>query len=165
MYDLNQKPKIAFFFPSLDIGGVEKVMITLANEFISKGFLVDIVVCSKKGELISELNNDIRIIDFCNIRLAFSFWKLYLYFVREKPYSVISGPTYANLISIIVSKFCKNPPITIITHHNFHDIEIRSLGFKGKIIPFLIKTFYYTLSLVLDSLFAAVVFVFLLSGL
>jgi glycosyltransferase involved in cell wall biosynthesis len=152
MAELNKKLKTAFFFPSLDIGGVEKVMITLANEFISRGFLVDIVVCSKKGELISELNNKVRIIDFGGIRLAFSFWKLYLYFLREKPYSVISGPTYPNLISIIVSKFCKNPPITIITHHNFHDLEIKSLGFRGKIIPYLIKTFYnYASSIVAVS--------------
>lgn len=142
MAEFNKKLKIAFFFPSLDIGGVEKVMITLANEFSKKGFSVDVIVCSNKGELKSEIVDGVRIIDFGGIRLAFSFWNLFLYFIKEKPYSVISGPTYPNLISIVVSKFCKKPPIIIITHHNFYDIEIKSLGLKGKITPILIKYLY-----------------------
>lgn len=67
---------------------------------------------------------------------------MFLYYTKEKPYAVISGPTYPNIISILVSKFCKTPPIVIITHHNFYDIETKNLGFKGKIIPLLIKSLY-----------------------
>lgn len=142
MINSQKKNRIAFFFPSFHLGGVEKVMITLANEFARKGLSVDVVVSSNKGELKSDLVDEIRVIDLKGFRLAFSFWKLFLYYTKEKPHAVISGPTYPNIISIVVSKFCKTPPIVIITHHNFYDIETKNLGFKGKITPLLIKSLY-----------------------
>lgn len=51
---LSHKKKIAFFFPSFHVGGVEKVFITYANKLIEDDYYeVLIFVCKKEGELLS----------------------------------------------------------------------------------------------------------------
>lgn len=56
--------KILFSAYSLDIGGIEKALITLANYLQEKGYDITIVLEKKQGVFLQELNNKIRLVEY-----------------------------------------------------------------------------------------------------
>ena len=56
------KCKIAFLLPDLRTGGAERVFITLARELASRGHDVELILASRQGELIQELDQGVGIV-------------------------------------------------------------------------------------------------------
>ena len=56
--------KILFSAYSLDIGGIEKALITLANYLQEKGYDITIVLEKKQGVFLQELNSKIRLVEY-----------------------------------------------------------------------------------------------------
>jgi glycosyltransferase involved in cell wall biosynthesis len=57
------KKRIAFFMSSLAGGGAERVVLSLAAEFVKRGHQADVVVASRRGELVSEVPESVRVIE------------------------------------------------------------------------------------------------------
>ena len=76
----NRILKIAFFLPTLNVGGIERVFITYANS-LSEFYDVEFVLCKKEGILLKELSSKVNVYNLGNVRLANSFYYLrkYLY--------------------------------------------------------------------------------------
>lgn len=132
--------KITFFSTCPKIGGSEKVLINIANEFAQLNLEVEFIFCFSTGNLRDELHPNIKIIDL-NTRVRWALIKFYKIVLKRKPTVIISGPQSVNFISIIVSKFPFTRFKTIVTHHNFHNNEIKS-SFLGSYNPFFIKVLY-----------------------
>lgn len=132
---------ISFFMPSFNIGGVEKVLITYANELVKQGYQVDFVVCQNQGKLLPFVDNKINIISL-NKKLRTSFFSLLRYLRTKKPDILISGPDFPNFIAILTTILSQNKTRLFITQHNFFNKESKALGIHGKLLPFLIKTLY-----------------------
>lgn len=133
---------IAFFVSSLNLGGVERAFVTLANNFIEEGHQVDFIVCQYIGELRDELNHKIKIIDFEGSRLRSCFFKLYKYIIKASVDCIITGPTYPNIIALLCNLMCFKKLKIIISQHSYQDIEMNNLGIIGKVAPFLIRNTY-----------------------
>lgn len=73
-------PNLSIIIPNLEIGGAEKNAVLIANEFISKGYAVDMVLMNARGDLIYKLDERVRIIDLkCASKIQiFSQLKSYL---------------------------------------------------------------------------------------
>ena len=56
--------KLLFAAYSLDIGGIEKSLVTLANELQKKGYEITIVLEKKQGIFLNEINSNIKIIEY-----------------------------------------------------------------------------------------------------
>lgn len=56
--------KILFAAYSLDLGGIEKALVTLANSLQEKGYDVTIVLEQVKGVFLDELNKNIKLIEY-----------------------------------------------------------------------------------------------------
>lgn len=54
--------KILFILPSLAVGGLERVQVTIANKLSELGYSVTIMILEAEDELKSELNNNVRLI-------------------------------------------------------------------------------------------------------
>lgn len=54
--------RIAFYIPSLHIGGAERTVVRLANKLIEKGNEITIVVSNEQGNLISEIREEIHLV-------------------------------------------------------------------------------------------------------
>lgn len=54
--------KVAIFIPDFRVGGAERVSINLANELVSRGFPVDLVVMRLQGSLTAEIDSRIQIV-------------------------------------------------------------------------------------------------------
>jgi glycosyltransferase involved in cell wall biosynthesis len=104
--------RIALFIPNLEIGGAERVIVTLVNDFCGKGYDVDLVLARKCGELLDELHGEVNIIALDSLREGrFGFVsaiitviRLLQYVISRSPTSFMSTLSGANIVSIIVRK-------------------------------------------------------------
>ena len=133
--------KIVLFVPSFNVGGVEKVMILLANQFVSNHYEVAIIA-KNEGALCSLLDERVRVIDMGKRRIRNSFF--FLKWVLEKEHfdCLISATEFCNFIAIFVCKFLAVRPHLIIMQHSYFNIETKGLGLHGKIVPLLIRLLY-----------------------
>lgn len=107
--------------PKLDIGGIERVFITYANELVQRGYDIDFVLCISGGTLQPLLNKKIKIINLGNIKLRKALFPLRKYLIREKPLCLYTGSNLQNIISIIAGYKLKTK--IIISQHNYFDID------------------------------------------
>lgn len=99
-----KKKKICFFIPSLGGGGAERATVNLANS-LSDHFDVDLVISNGNEGYIEEVNTRVNVIDFNSKKLRYSLFKLIAYLRANKPHSLISVLTSANVLAILARFF------------------------------------------------------------
>lgn len=134
--------KIAFFVSSLNVGGVERAFVNLANSFVEDGHQVDFIVCQYIGDLISELNLTINVVTLGDSRLRKSILPLYKYIKTSSVDCLITGPTYPNIVALFANFLAFNKTKIFVSQHSYQDIEMQNLGIVGKFAPLLIKRTY-----------------------
>lgn len=118
--------KISFFMPKLDIGGIERVFITYANELVKRGYDVNFVLCISGGTLQPLLSKEIKIINLGNIKLRRALFPLRNYLKKDKPDYLYTGSNLQNIISIIAGYKLKTK--IIISQHNYFNIDVQKQG-------------------------------------
>ncbi|WP_267531679.1 glycosyltransferase [Acinetobacter oleivorans] len=135
--------KVAFFMRSAQGGGAERVMISVANSFLEKGYDVDFIFVHAEGPFIKEIHKNINIIDLKSKRAIYSLFKFYFYLLKNKPNTLISALNYINLIAIFSCFFIVfNRPKVIVTEHGTLSAVTKDLEGTGKIVPKLMKLLY-----------------------
>lgn len=134
--------KIAFFLPSLNIGGIERVFICYANNLVHRGYNIDFVICKKEGLLLNEIDDTVNIICLNSAKLRTSFKKLRNYIKQNEPDFIISGGDYPNIILIISSLFLKTKSQIIISQHNYYNIEVQKLGLWARATKYWMRMLY-----------------------
>lgn len=117
--------KIAFFTPSLNIGGIERVFITYANALVNS-YEVEYVVCYENGDLKDFLDEKVNCI-VLNSKLPYSLLKLSNYIKINVPDYLITGGDIPNAIAILANKISFNKTKIIISQHNYLNIEQKML--------------------------------------
>ena len=110
--------KIALFMPSLAGGGAERVMISLANELVQRGFDVDLIVSYAKGEYHNQIHGSVNFIDFKVNRVLKATPKLIQYVKEVNPQVILSTIWHANIITILVKLLTGSPGIVVIRETN-----------------------------------------------
>lgn len=138
------KKHVAFFVPSLNIGGVESVFLTYSSMLVIRGYKVDFVVCKSEGALLSKVPTGVRLVDLGGIQLRKAAPLLRNYLKVSNVGTLITGPDITNFLSILVNlSLCRNKRVNlIVTQHNVMDDDAKSLGVLGRIIPFGKKKLY-----------------------
>ncbi len=136
------RKKISLFIPSFDIGGVERVMITLANYWAGLGNEVSLIVTRDKGDLRPEIDAAVSIVNLGDIQLRKALLPLMRYLKKNKPDYLFSGPDFPNVMALLAKSLSKVPTRVIVTQHNFFDAAVQKLGIHGRIFPFLAKCLY-----------------------
>lgn len=135
--------KIALYIPTMDLGGAEKVFMTLANEFCARGYKVDLLLTVKKGIFLKDLDKNINIIELSKKRVIFDCFKLKKYLFKNKPDAIVSGLTHSNLIAAFTSLFCGYGNKVFVTEHsNFTESMKDVIFYKRIILKFLISVLY-----------------------
>lgn len=125
-----------FFTPSLNIGGIERVFITYANE-LCNNHDVTYVCTHHRGDLNSLLKSNVNFHSLEKKRLRQSFFALVNYLKKETPEILITGGNIPNCICLFAIAFSGKNIKLIMSHHNYFNIEQNNL--VSKII---IKMFY-----------------------
>ena len=76
--------KIAVFVPSLQGGGAERAMLTLANGMAAKGLAVDLVLTQATGAYLKDVAGGVRVVDLGGRRVFTSLPRLVAYLRRTQ---------------------------------------------------------------------------------
>jgi len=114
--------RIALFFGNFHGGGVQRVRLVLAREFLSRGVQVDLVVVNGEGELRKAVPEQARIIDLQANRTLWALPALVRYLRVHKPQAILSSQTHHNLLAIIARKLSRISTLLVVgEHHNLHE--------------------------------------------
>ncbi|NJR19862.1 MAG: glycosyltransferase [Calothrix sp. CSU_2_0] len=139
---MNSRP-IAFFLSELYGGGAQRVIVNLANEFVKRGLIVDLVLAKAEGDYLSKVDPKVRIIDLKASKLVLSFFPLVNYLNQNQPQWLISGLSGANLLAIGGKYFAKAKFKTMITIHNNLSQEAQNQIYqRRKLLPYLQRLCY-----------------------
>jgi len=107
---------IALFLGNLEMGGGERVLLTLGRRFARRGYRVRLILAHKIGPLLGELDPAIEVIDLNAARANQAIWlfglrtllKLAYHLRLQPPDVLLSTLTGANLVAILARYLSRN---------------------------------------------------------
>ena len=96
--------RIAIYLPSLRGGGAERVAVTLANAFARAGVYVDLVLVTREGPYLSEVDAGVRIVDLKARRVLGSLVPLVKYLRSARPTALLSMFHHANVLALVARR-------------------------------------------------------------
>ena len=134
---------IALFIKRLSMGGIQKIVVRLCNEFSKRGHKVDLLLAKGKGELVQEVHGGVRIIDFDKVRIKGTLPDLLKYLVKEKPDVLFSAEAPINLVALWAKMFLMGRPRVVVSiRSNMSGYADANEVWYGPYTPALISLFY-----------------------
>lgn len=114
---------IAFYIPSLTVGGAERVTVSVANGLAKRGYEVDLVVSFNEGAFRDEVNENVTIVDLNTskipvVGIGASVPCLSQYLSERAPAIMFSQMTYANDIYLVSQLMSRSDTVSVGTIHN-----------------------------------------------
>lgn len=116
MNDTNET--LLVFIPSLGGGGAERVAVTLSNYFAENGVTVFLVVIDGDGVLNKEVGPKVRLHILRATRSRFAVMELAKFIRQNRPTTVLSFLTQANIVACIVHLFLRPSFRLVISERN-----------------------------------------------
>ena len=114
--------RIAFFFGNFQGGGVQRVRLSLAREFMARGIRVDLVVVNAHGDLRKLVPNEATVVDLGASRAILALPALVHYLRAARPAAVLSSQTHHNVIAIIARWLSRcSTRLVVGEHHNIQE--------------------------------------------
>lgn len=126
--DSHRPGRLAIFLPSLEGGGAEQVTVTLANAFAASGCKVDLVLGVATGPYLSRVARGIRVVDLQAPRVFDAMMPLARYLSRERPDSLLSVMSHANVVAILSRCISRVPVRLVISEHSTVSINAARAG-------------------------------------
>ncbi|MEC4986866.1 MAG: glycosyltransferase [Oscillatoria sp. PMC 1068.18] len=135
--------KVAIFLSSLDGGGAERVMLNLAYGFQKNGIEVDLILVKAEGSYLSQIPENIKVINLHKKRLPLSLPTLIEYLKKERPVALFSALEDTNIVALMAKLLSGVSTQLIVTVHNTLSQESRNAtNLKRKVIPYLVPWIY-----------------------
>ena len=143
------KKIIAIYIPSLRGGGAERAMVTLANAFASRGFLVDLVLVHASGPYLSKVSPLINIVDLKKKRVMFSLFGFLKYLYNRRPTVILSATSHINFIALTANLLLgRKSRIVVSERSNILEVNTHKKNFYLKIIRYLNRFLYRTADII-----------------
>lgn len=135
--------KIALYIPSMNGGGAERVMQTLANGLAEQGMKVDLILNVADGPYLKDVSTKVNIIELKTSRALTSILPLTRYIRESKPDAILSAMNYINIIALLAVKFSGIKTQVIISEHDNLSASLKN--HKRPLFNSIIKAlmFYY----------------------
>lgn len=114
---------IAIYIPTLNGGGAERVMVTLANAWAERGVTIDLVLATASGPYISEVSSAVNIVDLGSSRVISSLPGLVRYLRRRKPTAILSAMGHANLVALLANRISGGNTRVVVSERNDASME------------------------------------------
>ncbi len=121
-------PHVCLFPGQLQLGGVGRVMINLAEEMLSRGVRVDIFMSKRAGAYLPKVPAEARIIEGGGGSVRASIPHLIRYLKRERPHLLVSARPYINLAAILATRLARVGTRVVATEHTSTLAEDRFHG-------------------------------------
>lgn len=137
------KPTISLLFPSLQGGGVYRVMTNLAEGLLQNGCQVDLVVGQAGDSNLDIAHANLRVVDLAAPSMIRAVPRLVRYLKSRNPAYLISAQMHVNLTAVIACRLAKTPTRLVVSEHNDVDSVYRNAAsLKARIIPHLARLLY-----------------------
>lgn len=135
--------KVSFFVVSLNGGGAERVMVTLANSIAMLGVSVDLVVGYSHGPYLKEVNDAVKIVELKQERAVNCFWPLVRYLKIYKPDILFSTMNYVNIVAILANVLAGRNTKVVVREAATFSKNIGTASFLVRmILPKLVRVLY-----------------------
>ena len=91
---------LALFVPTLDGGGAERVMVTLAGAFAARDLRVELLVAKAVGPWLERLDPAVELRELGGMGVLAALPRLVAYLRRERPAALLSTLDHANLVAV-----------------------------------------------------------------
>jgi glycosyltransferase involved in cell wall biosynthesis len=141
--EINNRTKIAFFIPSLNGGGAERVILNLVNELVNQDVDVHLVLVKADGPYMHQLDKRVRVVNLNKKRVLFALPALVRYLKYEKPYSLLSAMDHANIIALAARMFANvKTRVHISVHTNLTQSLLEKRDVASRVLVYLIRKLY-----------------------
>lgn len=135
--------KLAIFVPSLNGGGAERSMVTLANAIALRGFSVDLVLAYAEGPYLKDISPSVRVVDLKARRVILALWPLVCYLRKERPIAMLSALGHSNVVALLARKLAHISTRMVVSERGFISGEYNLVrGISAHIIFYLIPFLY-----------------------
>jgi glycosyltransferase involved in cell wall biosynthesis len=132
--------RLAIFLPDAGGGGAERVMLHLAQGFLSRGHQVDLVLARVAGEYLENLPAGLRVVDLRAGRVLRSVGPLARYLRRDRPHALLAGLNYANLAALAARTLARSSTRLVLSLHNtLTQVRDHPQGLADRVIPTLVR--------------------------
>lgn len=129
--------RIAVFTASLNIGGIERVLLTYATGLSKKEHDVSYVTCAGNGDFQIDKSLNVKHINLGTLRLRKSIFALASFLKKHKP-DIILTANDATLIVYLAKLLSRSSAKLITSQHNYYD-NVEANSFRHR---FIIKHIY-----------------------
>jgi glycosyltransferase involved in cell wall biosynthesis len=136
---------ISVFLPDLRGGGVEKMRLKLAKEWIAKGYDVEFILLNQKGELLSEVPNGVSVVNLNVKSIKSSLLPLIKHFKKTKPAVVLGAMWPLTIITILSVKLSGVGCKVFVSDHNTLSLSNRHKNKLSRFIMWLTINIFYPL--------------------
>lgn len=135
--------KISIFLSDLDGGGAERVMLNLAQGFADHNFAVDMVLARREGPYLSQIPDNVKLVDLKAKSLLCSLHDLSRYLKQEQPIALISALEDTNIVALWAKLLARvEIPVIVTVHNNLSQESENATNLKRKLVPFFIPWCY-----------------------
>ena len=108
---------IALLLPDLRGGGAERAAVNLANNFILRGYTVDMVMMSATGELMVDLRPEISVVDLQAKRLRGVLFPLIRYLFQTRPDALLACMWPLTVIAVWARRIARVRTRVVVAEH------------------------------------------------
>jgi glycosyltransferase involved in cell wall biosynthesis len=118
-------------------------MVNLARGFAERGLKVDLVLAKAEGPYISQVPQEVRVVDLGARRVLYSLPGLVRYLRQERPRAMLSAMSHANIVAIWAKSLSKVETRLVVTEHTTLSRSTENVtSVRARFMPILIKRFY-----------------------
>jgi glycosyltransferase involved in cell wall biosynthesis len=111
------KGTISLLLPDLRGGGAERVAVNLANSFAQRGYAVDMVLMSAKGEFLADLLHGVRVVDLKVNRLRGVLFPLVRYLRQSRPAALLVCMWPLTVVALWARMLARVPTRMVVAEH------------------------------------------------
>lgn len=140
---MSSKHRIAFFLPSLDGGGAERVMVTVANGFAARGHKVDLVLAQVEGSYLKDVSKCVRVVGLNTSRVITSLPGLIRYLRRERPAALLSAMGHTNVVALAARMLARvSTRIVVSEHANYSTSRANANTWRSRVMIHFLRIAY-----------------------
>jgi glycosyltransferase involved in cell wall biosynthesis len=130
---MTEKHSVAILLPDLRGGGAERVATNLANAFVRRGFVVDVILLSKTGPFLRDLSADIEVVDLRVPRFRYAIFPLVRYLRRRRPDALLAFMWPITVLSIWAAKIAQAKTRVVVVEHTTWSRDEIARSFFGRL--------------------------------
>ena len=117
--------------PDFRAGGAERVNLLLLHEFVNQGFDVDLLLLNKRGVLLSEVPEQVRVIDLQAGRIRKAFLPLVNYLRVNRPDVLLASMWPLSSLAVFAGKFSHFRGRLVVVEHSALSQSPQNYGLAG----------------------------------